>query len=78
MRKTWIKDAAIRDVGAYFAVSDAVRELSPWAPPMRVTSRSYMLGYQSLDDPSVRPLFRLLAKIGDTRMKMQIVRLDFA
>lgn len=78
MLKTWIKDAAIRDVGAYFAVSDAVRELSPWAPPMRVTSRGYMLGYQSLDDPSVRPLFRLLAKIGDTRMKMQIVRLDFA
>ena len=28
MLKTWIKDAEIKDVGAYFAVSDAKRELS--------------------------------------------------
>ena len=29
MLKTWIRDAEIRDVGAYFAVSDAKKELSP-------------------------------------------------
>lgn len=45
---------------------------------MRVSSRGYMLGYQSLDDPSVKRLYRLLAKIGDHMMKMQIVRIDFA
>lgn len=43
MLKTWIKDAQIRDVGAYFAVADAARELSGWAPGLRVSSRGYML-----------------------------------
>ena len=51
--KTWIKDAQIRDVGAYFAVADAARELSGWAPGLRVSSRGYMLGYHDLKDPSV-------------------------
>ena len=78
MRKTWIKNAKIQDVGAYFAVADAKRELSPWSPRLRVSSRGYMLGDQSLDDPSVSGFFRLLARVGDGKMKMQIVRLDFA
>ena len=77
MLKTWIRDAEIQDVGAYFSVSDARRELSSWAPGLRVSSRGYMLGYQSLDDPSVKGLYRLLAKIGDRWMKMQIVRMAF-
>ena len=42
------------------------------------SSRGYMLGYQDLRDPSVKGVYRLLAKIGDGRMKMRIVRLDFA
>lgn len=78
MLKTWIKDAAIQDVGAYFAVSDAARELGSWAPGLQVSSRGYMLGYQDLKDPAIRPLFRLLARIGDGYMKMQIVQLRFA
>ena len=77
MLKTWLKDARIRDVGAYFAVSDAVRELSPWGRHLQISSRGYMLGYQTLDDPSVSGFFRFLAKVGDGMMKMQIVRLDF-
>ena len=77
MLKTWIRSAEIQDVGAYFAVVDAVREITPWAENLRVTSRGYMLGYQSLRDPSVSGFFRLLAKIGDGAMKMQIVRIEF-
>ena len=77
MLKTWIKNAEIQDVGAYFAVSDAKQELSAWGPKLRISSRGYMLGYQSLDDPSVKWLYRLLAKIGDGRMKMQIVRIEW-
>ncbi len=77
MLKTWIRDAEIKDVGAYFSVSDARRELSSWVPGLRVSSRGYMLGYQRLDDPSVKGLYRLLAKIGDGWMKMQIVRMEF-
>ena len=77
MLKTWIKDAKIKDVGAYFAVFDAKAELSPWSEKLQISSRGYMLGYNDLKDPSVSSFFRFLAKIGDEKMKMQIVRLDF-
>ena len=77
MLKTWIKDAKIQDVGAYFAVSDAKAELSALSPSISASSRGYMLGYQSLDDPSVKGMFRTLAKVGDGMMKMQIVRIEF-
>lgn len=77
MLKTWLKDAEIKEVGAYFSVSDAERELSLWSPDIRVSSRGYMLGYYDLRETSVGSFFRLLAKIGDEVMKMRIVRLDF-
>ena len=78
MLKTWIKTADIKDVGAYFAVSNAKKELATWSDKLTVSSRGYMLGYNDLRDPSVSGFFRFLSKIGDGMMKMQIVRLDFA
>ncbi len=75
--KTWLKTAKIKDVGAYFAVSDAERELSPWDSRLQVSSRGYMLGYNDLKDPSVSGFFRFLARIGDGGMKMQIVKIGF-
>lgn len=78
MLKTWIKTADIKDVGAYFAVSNAKKELATWSDKLTVSSRGYMLGYNDLRDPSVSGFFRFLSKIGDSMMKMQIVRLDFA
>ena len=75
--KTWLKTAKIKDVGAYFAVSDAKSELSPWDSRLQVSSRGYMLGYSDLKDLSVSGFFRFLARIGDNRMKMQIVRIGF-
>ena len=75
--KTWLKSAKIQDVGAYFAVSDAKKELSPWDSQMRVSSRGYMLGYHDLKDSSVSGLFRFMAKLGDRKMAMQIVQLTF-
>ena len=77
MLKTWIRQAKIQNVGAYFAVTDAPAELSAWSEKLKVSSRGYMLGYRKLDDPSVSRFFRFLAKVGDGMMKMQIVRLDF-
>lgn len=77
MLKTWIKDAKIQDVGAYFSVSDAKAELSAWSPAISVSSRGYMLGYNNLSDPSVSGFFRFLAKVGDKRMKTQIVKIEF-
>lgn len=75
--KTWVKQAGIRDVGAYFSVQDAKRELESWSPLLSVSSQGYMLGYQPLNDPAVRPVHRLLAKIADGPLRVQIVRVDF-
>ena len=77
MLKTWIKDAGIQDVGAYFAVSDAPREIGAWDSRLTVSSRGYMLGYHDLKDPAVSGFFRFLAGVGDNRMKMQIVKIRF-
>ena len=75
--KTWLKSAKIKDVGAYFAVSDAPKEIGAWDSRLQVTSRGYMLGYNDLKDPSVSGFFRFLAKVGDRMMKMQIVKIQF-
>ena len=75
--KTWLKSAKIRDVGAYFAVSDAPKEIGAWDSRLQVSSRGYMLGYNDLKDPSVSRFFRFLARVGDGVMKMQIVRIKF-
>ena len=75
--KTWLKSAKIQDVGAYFAVSDAPKEIGPWDSRLQVSSRGYMLGYNDLKDPSVSGFFRFLAKVGDGMMKMQIVKIGF-
>ena len=77
MLKTWIRDAEIKDVGAYFAVSNAQAEIAPWDRRFQVSSRGYMLGYNELKDPSVSGFFRFLAKVGDGYMKMQIVKIEF-
>ena len=75
--KTWLKSAKIQDVGAYFAVLDAPKEIGPWDSRLQVSSRGYMLGYNDLKDPSVSRFFRFLARVGDGVMKMQIVRIKF-
>ena len=77
MLKTWIKQAKIQNVGAYFAVSDAKKEISAWSGRLNVSARGYMLGYNDLKDPSVSGFYRFLAKVGDGMMKMRIVRVDF-
>ena len=75
--KTWLKSAKIRDVGAYFAVSDAPKEIGAWDSRLQVSSRGYMQGYQKLRGPGIRPLHRLLAQLADGPLKLRIVRMDF-
>lgn len=77
MLKTWLKTAQIKNVGAYFSVSNASKDLSNWSKNIKVSSKGYMLGYNNLKDPSVSSFYRFLAKVGDKMMKMQIVRIDF-
>ena len=76
MLKTWVKEAGITSISDYFSVDSIEKDLT-WMKNARISSRGYMLGYNDLRDPSVPPLFRLLAKIGDNFMKMQIIRMDF-
>ena len=75
MLKTWVKDAGVTSIADYFAVND-LDELS-WMTDTKITSRGYMLGYNDLKDQAVPGLFRLMAKLGDGFMKMQIIRMDF-
>ena len=44
MLKTWVRQAGIRDVGAYFSVQDAEKDLPAWSDRITVSSRGYMLG----------------------------------
>lgn len=76
MLKTWVKEAGITSIRDCFSVGDVERDLS-WMENARITGRGYMLGYNDLKDPSVPGLFRLMAKLGDGYMKMQIIRMDF-
>ena len=64
-------------MGAYFAVSDAPKEIGESVSRWQVSSKGYMLGYNDLKDPSVSGFFRFLAKVGDNGMKMQIVKIGF-
>ena len=50
MLKTWLKIAQIKNVGAYFDVSNASKYLSNWSKNIKVSSKGYMLGYNNLKD----------------------------
>lgn len=77
MLKTWIKEADIKDVGAYFAVKDAEKELLQKSIHFaEVSHKSYMRGYRNIDK-SVRPLYRLLNTMCDRLINMQIVKIRF-
>ena len=75
--KTWLKTAKIKDVGAYFAVSNAKKELSSWSNNIEISSKGYMLGYNDLKQDNISGFFRFLAYVGDSLMKMQIVKIKF-
>ena len=77
MLKTWIKEADIKDVGAYFAVKDAEKELLQKSSHFaEVSHKSYMRGYRNIDKSS-RPLYRLLNTMCDRLINMQIVKIRF-
>lgn len=76
MRKTWLKDAGITDIEAYFSLEDP-DELKGWSEDFEsVTSRSYMSGYRDLRK-KVRMLYRILIRFCDSFVKMRIVRIVF-
>lgn len=57
MLKPRVNRAGIKAVGVYFSVKNTEAELEAWSPHLAVSSRGYMLGWQRLNDPVVRPVY---------------------
>lgn len=77
MIKTWVKQAKIQNVDAYFSVADVETDIQPWLNCAKLSQKGYMLGYNDLKAPCVSGFFRWLSKVGDGMMQMKIVRIDF-
>ncbi len=76
MRGTWLKEAGITDVRAYFSL-EKKDDLRAWEPRFaEVTSRSYMRGYRDIY-PVLSPLHKLLLRMCDSVVAMRILRIRF-
>ena len=76
MRKTWLKEAGITDVSAFFSLEDE-EELEPWSSRFdSVTSRSYMRGYRDIYK-DVCLLHKVMIRFCDRMVKMKIIKIVF-
>ena len=76
MRKTWLKEAGITDVSAYFSLEDE-NELKDWNRLFTsVTAKSYMRGYRDIYD-DVGFFHKLMIRFCDGFVKMKIVKIEF-
>ena len=76
MRKTWLKEAGITDVNAYFSLEDAAA-LRSWSGDFAaVSTRSYMRGYRDIYR-DVGAFHRLMIRFCDSLVKMRIVKIEF-
>ena len=76
MTKTWLKEAGIANVDAYFSLEDAA-ELKAWSDDFSsVTSKSYMRGYRDIYH-EVGPFHKLMIRFCDSLVKMVIVRIAY-
>ena len=63
--------------GCLFFSGTCKKELGRWAENLKVSSRGYMQGYEKLEGFGIKPVHRLLAKIADGPLYLQIVRMEF-
>lgn len=76
MRKTWLKEAGISDVSAYFSLDDE-KSLSGWSSRFaNVSARSYMRGYRDIYG-EVSFFHKLMIRFCDSLVKMKIVHIEF-
>ena len=76
MTKTWLKEAGIANVDAYFSLDDAA-ELKEWSDDFAsVTARSYMRGYRDIYH-EVGAFHRLMIRFCDNLVSMVIVKIEF-
>ena len=76
MRKTWLKEAGITDVNAFFSLEDEA-ELNAWSDRFAsVSAKSYMRGYRDIYD-EVGIIHKLMIRFCDGLVKMKIVKIVF-
>ena len=76
MRKTWLKEAGITDVSAFFSLEDE-SELLGWSDRFSsVTAKSYMRGYRDIYK-NVGLFHKLMIRFCDTLVRMKIVKIVF-
>ena len=76
MRKTWLKEAGITDVNAFFSLEDP-DEIRSWNGNFAsVGSKSYMRGYRDIMK-DVGLFHRLMIRFCDGFVNMRIVKIEF-
>jgi O-methyltransferase involved in polyketide biosynthesis len=76
MRKTWLKEAGITDVSAFFSLENEM-ELTGWSRHFAaVTARSYMRGYRDIYR-DVGLLHKLMIRFCDSLVNMKIIKISF-
>ena len=76
MRSTWLKEAGITDVSAFFSLEDE-RELEGWSGRFAsVTAKSYMRGYRDIY-AHVSLFHKLMIRFCDSLVRMKIVKITF-
>ena len=76
MRKTWLKEAGITDVSAFFSLEDET-ELKSWSSSFAsVSAKSYMRGYRDIYS-DVGLLHKLMIRFCDSLVSMKIVKIEF-
>ena len=76
MRKTWLNEAGITDVNAYFSLENEA-ELKKWSKRfISVTAKSYMRGYRDIYK-NVGLLHKLMIRFCDGLVRMKIVKIVF-
>ncbi len=76
MRKTWLREAGITDVSAFFSLEDEA-QLRRWSDRFAaVTARSYMRGYRDIYR-DVGLFHKLMIRFCDSLVKMKIVKIVF-
>ena len=76
MRSTWLKEAGITDVNAFFSLEDE-RELEGWSDRFAsVTSKSYMRGYRDIYH-DLGLFHKLMIRFCDSLVRMRIMKIEF-
>ena len=76
MTKTWLKEAGITDVSAFFSLDDW-QEVRLWSPDFRkVSARSYMRGYRDITR-HIGLVHRIMTWFCDHVVKMLIIKITF-